>query len=260
VSGLDEGAKRKLKTLTEQRDSAVAELEDVKGAVNKMALLVAEKEALEAVAMQLAEERDEAMGEVHKLKSAVDGMTERMRAIEAMLAQEVGELRQQNQALETVAIQLASERDSALNKVADLENALELSCKALAEKVAVQTVAARLAEERDDALKELAELRQLVASLQVDTESGLTPESEVFLKSRLRDVRSNFVNVDKTFDEQPEAVERLVCHLVEEFGAPRQWTRDYLKQFLQSSAGRSNSLSGTGVPSHSLDREAAKMS
>jgi hypothetical protein len=54
---------------------------------------------------------------VHKLKSAVDGMTERMRAIEAMLAQEVGELRQQNQALETVAIQLASERDSALNKV-----------------------------------------------------------------------------------------------------------------------------------------------
>lgn len=54
---------------------------------------------------------------MHKLKSAVDGMTERMRAIEAMLAQEVGELRQQNQALETVAIQLASERDSALNKV-----------------------------------------------------------------------------------------------------------------------------------------------
>jgi hypothetical protein len=90
---------------------------------------------------------------------------------------------------------------------------------------------------------------QLVASLQVDTESGLTPESEVFLKSRLRDVRSNFVNVDKTFDEQPEAVERLVCHLVEEFGAPRQWTRDYLKQFLQSSAGRSNSLSGTVSPS-----------
>jgi hypothetical protein len=46
-------------------------------------------------------------------------------------------------------------------QVADLENALELSCKALAEKVAVQTVAARLAEERDDALKELAELRQV---------------------------------------------------------------------------------------------------
>jgi hypothetical protein len=44
-------------------------LEDVKGAVNKMALLVAEKEALEAVAMQLAAERDEAMGEVCTLEN-----------------------------------------------------------------------------------------------------------------------------------------------------------------------------------------------
>lgn len=40
------------------------QMEKVKQSTGKVARLVAEKEALEAVAMQLAEERDEAMGEV----------------------------------------------------------------------------------------------------------------------------------------------------------------------------------------------------
>ncbi|GAQ80213.1 hypothetical protein KFL_000490030 [Klebsormidium nitens] len=164
VPNLDEETKRKLKVLAEERDAALAEMEKVKASTGKVARLVAEKEALEAVAMQLAEERDEAMGEVRALKGAVDAMTERMRAIEAMLAQEVGELRQQNQALETVALQLASERDSALAKVAELQKLADETNRAAAERDAVQLVAARLADERDSALSALKSLRKGVPS------------------------------------------------------------------------------------------------
>ena len=58
-------------------------------------------------------------------------MTERMRAIEAMLAQEVQRLQEQNSALETVALQLADERDAAMNKVRAVDQGSEgLVCDA----------------------------------------------------------------------------------------------------------------------------------
>ena len=82
--------------------------------------VVAEKEALQAVAKQLSAERDEATAEVNALKVAVHSMTERMKSIEAMLEREVKELHHQNAALEGLALSLATERDGALAKVGRL--------------------------------------------------------------------------------------------------------------------------------------------
>jgi hypothetical protein len=44
-------------------------------------------------------------------------MTNRIKGIEEMLEQEVSQLKQQNQALETVSLQLAAERDAAMQEV-----------------------------------------------------------------------------------------------------------------------------------------------
>ena len=82
--------------------------------------MVAEKEALQAVAKQLSAERDEATAEVNALKVAVHSMTERMKSIEAMLEREVKELHTQNAALELLAGSLAIERDEAVVKVREI--------------------------------------------------------------------------------------------------------------------------------------------
>lgn len=55
--------------------------------------------------------------QVIALKQAVDAMSDRMRTVENTLQQDLEPLKQSSQALETVALQLASERDSALKEV-----------------------------------------------------------------------------------------------------------------------------------------------
>lgn len=99
------------------------------------------------------------MVEVNALKATVESMSDRMKGIEAMLEREVGQLRSQNQALETVALQLAQERNVAMEETAILKARSE------AEKQALEAVAMQLAQERDDALAELDSLKQKMANM-----------------------------------------------------------------------------------------------
>lgn len=99
------------------------------------------------------------MAEVNTLKSAVKSMSDRMKRIEAMLEKEVGQLKSQNQALETVALQLAQERKVAMDETANLKARSE------SEKQALEEVALQLAQERDDALTELDNLRKVAANM-----------------------------------------------------------------------------------------------
>ncbi len=55
--------------------------------------------------------------QVSALKDAITAMTNRIKGIEEMLEREVSQLKQQNQALETVSLQLAAERDAAVQEV-----------------------------------------------------------------------------------------------------------------------------------------------
>jgi hypothetical protein len=146
---LDQGTVAAMERLARERDSAV----------NQVAQALAEKEALETVALQVADERETALSEVNALKATVESMSERMQGIEAMLDREVGLLKSQNQALETVALQLAQERDAAIRATATLKASSD------AEKQALEEVAMQLAQERDSALLELENLMKVVASL-----------------------------------------------------------------------------------------------
>ncbi|GJP31353.1 hypothetical protein CLOM_g11995 [Closterium sp. NIES-68] len=248
--GVGEGVQGRLRALEAERDVAVAAAGEMRRAGQEMARVVAEKEALEAVALQLADERDSAIAEVTALKTAVNAMTERMRAIEAMLASEVQRLQEQNLALETVALQLADERDSAIKQASELRAAFEAQREE--DKRVLEMLAAQLIEERNAAVKEVHELKQVVAGLAEATGagSGLTQEMEAFIRSRVRAVRSQFVDISKPYSQQEEAVNVFVAHLVEEFGAPREWTQRYIRQFLDASSdGHAIALNGPVPPS-----------
>lgn len=232
---LDSKSQEELQELVDQRDAAVKQAMEFRAAGTEMGRVMAEKEALEAVALQLAQERDTAMGEVSALKAAVTGMTDRMKAIEMMLAEEVRRLQEQNVALETVALALASERDQAIHHAGDMKSLLDSRS---AEKKALEVLAAELIQERDTALAEVKELKKVVATLSevAGSTSGLTSQQESFIKSRARAVRAQFVDITKPYAEQKEEVNKLVSHLVDEYGAPNEWTGDYIRQFLNSSS------------------------
>lgn len=148
-----------MERLARERDTAVNQVAEMKRRTAEYSQVLSEKEALETVALQLAEERETAMAEVNTLKSAVESMSDRMKGIEAMLEKEVGQLKSQNQALETVALQLAQERKVAMEETANLKARSE------SEKLALEEVAMQLAQERDDALAELDSLRKVVANM-----------------------------------------------------------------------------------------------
>ncbi|CAI5527563.1 unnamed protein product [Closterium sp. Naga37s-1] len=248
--GMGEGVQGRLRALEAERDVAVAAAGEMRRAGQEMARVVAEKEALEAVALQLADERDSAIAEVTALKTAVNAMTERMRAIEAMLASEVQRLQEQNLALETVALQLADERDSAIKQASELRSAFEAQREE--DKRVLEMLAAQLIEERNAAVKEVQELKQVVAGLAEATGagSGLTSEMEAFIRSRVRAVRAQFVDISKPYSQQEEAVNAFVAHLVDEFGAPREWTHCYIRQFLDAASdGHAIALNGPSPPS-----------
>ncbi|CAI5993106.1 unnamed protein product [Closterium sp. NIES-64] len=262
--GMGEGVQGRLRALEAERDVAVAAAGEMRRAGQEMARVVAEKEALEAVALQLADERDSAIAEVRAvwgmlgrhgthvtaLKTAVNAMTERMRAIEAMLASEVQRLQEQNLALETVALQLADERDSAIKQASELRSAFEAQREE--DKRVLEMLAAQLIEERNAAVKEVQELKQVVAGLAEATGagSGLTSEMEAFIRSRVRAVRAQFVDISKPYSQQEEAVNAFVAHLVDEFGAPREWTHRYIRQFLDAASdGHAIALNGPSPPS-----------
>ncbi|CAI5516175.1 unnamed protein product [Closterium sp. Naga37s-1] len=233
--GMGAGVQGRLRALEAERDVAVAAAGEMRRTGQEMARVVAEKEALEAVALQLADERDSAIAEVTALKTAVNAMTERMRAIEAMLASEVQRLQEQNLALETVALQLADERDSAIKQASELRSAFEAQREE--DKRVLEMLAAQLIEERNAAVKEVQELKQVVAGLAEATGagSGLTSEMEAFIRSRVR---------------AEEAVNAFVAHLVDEFGAPREWTHRYIRQFLDAASdGHAIALNGPSPPS-----------
>eukprot|EP00897_Mesotaenium_endlicherianum_P001326 jgi/Mesen1/1220/ME000129S00318 len=244
---IDEASAEKLRQLAGQRDAAMAQVEAMRAAGAEIGKVVAEKEALEAVAIQLAQERDSAMSEVGALKSAVNMMTERMKDIEVMLQQEVQRLQTQNQALSTVALQLASERDAAIKEMVGLRQLTN------EEKEELELLAASLIEDRDSALAEVEQLKEVVASLS-GSASGLTPEMEQFIKAQARDVRSQFISISAPYEEQKEAVDALVAHLVDEFGAPEEWTSDYIQNFLKSS-----SMQGLGVGATRKETQKIKM-
>eukprot|EP00850_Spirogloea_muscicola_P001920 SM000007S20880 [mRNA] locus=s7:743163:745546:+ [translate_table: standard] len=246
-----------LQELAGQRDSAISQLGEMKKAVKGLTSVKAEKEALEAVALQLAQERDNAVSQVMALKGAVDAMTERMKAIEAMLEQEVKQLKQQNQALETVALQLAAERDSAIHKAKELQEQVEVGFGVLKEKKDLETFAVEMTAERDSAMAEIAELKEVVAGLSSSgSASRLTPEQEIFIKARIRSIRADYIDINKSYDEQSSAVDKLVNHLVHEYGAPSEWTKDYMVNFLESSSSSGRSLGVTGVPSLAAEKAA----
>ncbi|CAI5469291.1 unnamed protein product [Closterium sp. Yama58-4] len=248
--GVGMGVQGRLRALEAERDVAVAAAGEMRRAGQEMARVVAEKEALEAVALQLADERDSAIAEVTALKTAVNAMTERMRAIEAMLASEVQRLQEQNLALETVALQLADERDSAIKQASELRSAFEAQREE--DKRVLEMLAAQLIEERNAAVKEVQELKQVVAGLAEATGagSGLTSEMEAFIRSRVRAVRAQFVDISKPYSQQEEAVNAFVAHLVDEFGAPREWTHRYIRQFLDAASdAHAIALNGPSPPS-----------
>ena len=156
---LDQGTVAAMEQLARERDMAVNQVEEMKRQTSQYSQVLAEKEALETVALQIAEERETAMSEVNALKSTVESMSERMKGIEEMLDREISLLKSQNQALETVALQLAQERDVAIKETASLR------AKSDAEKKALEEVAMQLAQERDSALLELEKLMKVVANM-----------------------------------------------------------------------------------------------
>ncbi|KAG0562536.1 hypothetical protein KC19_9G154300 [Ceratodon purpureus] len=156
---LDQGTVAAMERLARERDMAVNQVEEMKRQTSQYSQALAEKEALETVALQLAEERETAMSEVNILKSTVESMSDRMKGIEEMLDREIGLLKAQNQALETVALQLAQERDTAIKETANLK------ARSDAEKQALEEVAMQLAQERDSALLELENLMKVVANM-----------------------------------------------------------------------------------------------
>ncbi|OAE34006.1 hypothetical protein AXG93_3891s1190 [Marchantia polymorpha subsp. ruderalis] len=230
-----------MQKLVKERDAAVSQMEEMRKTAVSYARVVSEKEALEAVSLQLADERDGAVSEVSALKDAVIAMTNRMRAIEEMLDQEVSLLKKQNEALETVALQLAAERDSALQEVEDLKLSSLLYEEQREQMECLETVGVQLAQERDTALAEIEELKKVVASIReaASTASGLTTEQELFIEARVRALRSQFIDVDRGYDEQKDEVDRFIGHLVQEYGAPQEWTNAYIRQFLDTSATKS---------------------
>ncbi|KAL3683050.1 hypothetical protein R1sor_001072 [Riccia sorocarpa] len=230
-----------LRKLVKERDTAVKQMQEMKKAAVSIARVKAEKEALEAVSLQLADERDGAMAEVAALKDAVVAMTNRIKAIEEMLDREVSQLKKQNEALETVALQLAAERDSAVQEAEDLKETAGAYSQLQEQMQGLETVAVELAHERDTALAEIEDLKKVVANLResASTASGLSSEQELFIKARVRALRSQFIDVDRAYDEQKEEVDRFIGHLVQEYGAPQEWTKDYIRQFLDTSATKS---------------------
>eukprot|EP00250_Pteridium_aquilinum_P013627 c21464_g1_i1 orf=184-1542(+) len=245
-----------MEQLSRERDDAVNKLEVLRRRVADYARVVAEKEALEAVAVQLAQERDEAMSEVIALKQAVDAMSDRMRTVENTLQQELEPLKQGSQALETVALQLASERDFALKELSELKEELALAKLKEEEKTALESLASQLAGERDQANLEKERLEEILVKLPGTSaqKPGLSPEQEMFFKGRIDAVGVQFIDLLKPYDDQKEEVDKFVSHLVEEYGAPSEWTLDYLKRFLEESASElrktssSPSLPETGSP------------
>lgn len=205
--------------------------------------VVAEKEALQAVAKQLSAERDEATAEVNALKVAVHSMTERMKSIEAMLEREVKELHTQNAALELLAGSLAIERDEAVVKVGEVEGQLVVVSR---EKESIEALACDLILERDEAMAEVEELKRINSNLSeaAGSASGLTAQQEVFLKQQAKVARGKFVDVSKPYAQQREQVDEMVKHLVEEFGAPAGWTSEYIQRFLDSSALTNKAMGG----------------
>ncbi|MCO5590395.1 hypothetical protein L7F22_044365 [Adiantum nelumboides] len=199
----------------------------------------AEKEALEAVAVQLAQERDEAMSEVIALKQAVDAMSGRMRIVENALQQELEPLKQSAQALETVALQLASERDSAMKELSELKEELTLAKCKEEENTALESLASQLAHERDQANTENERLKEMLKSLPVASKQepeGLNSEHELLLKKHIDAAGLQFIDLFKPYDVQKKEVENFVSHLVEEYNAPSEWTLNYLKQLLEDSS------------------------
>ncbi|XP_024541461.1 rootletin-like isoform X2 [Selaginella moellendorffii] len=233
TTDMDEAVVQALEKLAKERDAAVNKVEEMKQAASDFARLVSEKEALEAVAMELVKERDSAISEVSGLRKAVEAMQGRISSVEKALAQEVQQFRQQNEALEVLACQLATERDSALQEVARLKEMASQSERSEAEKQSLEAVALRLTEERDGALQELEQLKKVVAELRA-SDSGLTPEQELFIKEKVRAARSQYIDISQGYDKQEKEVQTFVSHLVEEYGAPREWTLNYMKQFLDS--------------------------
>lgn len=194
---LDKDTVAAMERLARERDRAVNQVAEMKRRTAEYSQVLSEKEALETVALQLAEERETAMAEVNTLKSAVESMSDRMKGIEAMLEKEVGQLRSQNQALETVALQLAQERKVAMEETANLKARSE------SEKQALEEVAMQLAQERDDALAELGSLRKVVANM------GSSASSDI--RTQLQDGHVE--------PPQQDIGSLIVSHVVDEFEA-----------------------------------------
>lgn len=57
---------------------------------------------------------------------------------------------------------------------------------------------------------------------------------------------------------QVAEVEAFVAHLADEYGAPKEWTRGYIQQFLGGSAGgRALGVEGVAVPKQQAKRMAS---
>ncbi|KAI5074329.1 hypothetical protein GOP47_0010290 [Adiantum capillus-veneris] len=238
----------KMEQLSRERDDAVNKLEALRRKVADYARIEAEKEALEAVAVQLAQERDEAMSEVVALKQAVDAMSGRMQIVENALQKELEPLKQSSEALETVALQLASERDSALKELSELKEELTLAKSKEEENNALESLASQLARERDQANLENEQLKEMSKSLPVaDIQElvGSSPDQKLFLKKHIEAAGLQFIDPLKPYDDQKEEVEKFVSHLVEEYNAPSEWTLDYLKQILEDSSSKAQELSSS---------------
>lgn len=247
-ANVDPKVQQAMQQLVDQRNAAVKQVQDIRAASGDLTRLLAEKDALESVALQLAQERDSAMAELNTLRDSVESMTQRMRGIDEMLALEVKRLQEQNSALESVAFALASERDKAIS---ELDGFRVTSMARDEEKKALEILASELIQERDDALVQLEGYKKIVADISeaAGSSSGLTSQQEVFLKNRVRSIRSQFVDVTKPYEQQRDRVELLVAHLAEEYGAPPQWAMDYMKQFLKSSAeGHALANSPVNIP------------
>ncbi|EFJ14297.1 hypothetical protein SELMODRAFT_423707 [Selaginella moellendorffii] len=206
TTDMDEAVVQALEKLAKERDAAVNKVEEMKQAASDFARLAAEKEALEAVAMELVKERDSAISEVSGLRKAVEAMQGRISSVEKALAQEVQQFRQQNEALEVLACQLATERDSALQEVARLKEMASQSERSEAEKQSLEAVALRLTEERDGALQELEQLKKASKKRNLSplraSDSGLTPEQELFIKEKVRAARSQYIDISQGYDKQ----------------------------------------------------------
>jgi hypothetical protein len=147
------------------------------------------------------------MSEVTALKSAVETMTTRMAGIEQMLEREVGQLKVQNEALETVTLQLAQERDSALQEIAKLQEVVKSQARSETEKHALEEIALQLAQERDNALFELKNLKQMVPNL-----GPPAMEQDPFIEARVQDIQSHLLGEDVQKDE----AEYTFAHIVED--------------------------------------------